>query len=113
MISETESPEQSILTAHECRKAFRAQSLLKVFSTESIDTVSGKFCPALIDKESVSIEGFWCYAVCGDIAFDECCGFRPECDLAEAISLAQDSQGFVVWVEVVEVQGGYFTGSGA
>ena len=94
-------------------EAFRRQGFLKVFSTESIDTVSGKFCPALIDKESVSIERFWCYAVCGDIAFDKCCGFRPECDLAVAISLTQDSQCFVVGVEIVEVQYGYFTGSGA
>ena len=48
-----------------------------------------------------------------DIALDKRGGFGPEGDLAEAISLAQDSQGFVVAIEVVEIERGYLSGSGA
>ena len=49
---------------------------------------------------------FWRYSA------DQLTGFGPQLNLAEAVALAQDGQGLVVGIEVVDIQGGDFGGPG-
>ena len=94
-------------------EAFRRQGHREVFSTESIDAIAGEFLTALIDKEALLIGRLWARTESRDIELKELSGFGLQFDEAEAVSFSEDGEGFVLWVEVVQVEGGDFRGSGA
>jgi len=48
-----------------------------------------------------------------DIELKELSGFGLQFDETEAVSFSEDGEGFLLWVEVVQVEGGDFRGSGA
>lgn len=84
-------------------ESFWWQSQGEVFFADSIDTMTGKFLTALIDKEAVLISGFWGEAVVADIELEELRGFDLELYESVTVSLAQDSKCFLLWIEVIEV----------
>ena len=89
----------------DCCEAFGRKSQTEIFLTEVIDSVSGKFLAPLIDKQPVAIERFRIWAVVSDVVFDEFGGLWPQGYLPVVVCLTQDSQGFVVRIKVVEIQG--------
>jgi len=94
-------------------KALRRQGHGEVFSTEAIDSVAGEFLTALIDKEALLKGRFWGRTESRDIELKELSGLGFEFDEAEAVAFTEDGEGFLLGVEVVEVKGGDFRGSGA
>jgi hypothetical protein len=94
-------------------ETFRAQGHREVFSAKAIDAVSGEFLPSLIDEEALLIGWLWRWPESRDIELKELSGFRLQFYEAEAVALAQDGEGFLFGVEVVQVKGGDFRGSGA
>ena len=97
----------------DCSEAFRGQSDGEVFSAKAIDAVAGEFLTPLIDKETLLIEGLWGWSESRDIELKELRGFGLQFYEAEAIAFAQDGQGFVLRVEVVQVKRGDFRCPGA
>ena len=94
-------------------EAFRGQSDGEVFSAKAIDAVAGEFLTPLIDKEALLIERLRGWSESRDIELKELRGFGLQFYEAEAIAFAQDGQGFVLRVEVVQVKSGHFRGPGA
>jgi hypothetical protein len=85
----------------------------EVFSAKSIDAEAGEFLSALIDKEALLIGGLWGWPESSYVELKELSGFGFQFDEAEAVAFAEDGDGFLLGVEVVEVEGGDFTGPGA
>jgi hypothetical protein len=94
-------------------ESLRREGYGQVFSTKAVDPVSGELLTALIDKEALLIGGFWGWPESGDVKLKEVGRFRLQFDEAEAVALAQDGEGFLLGVEVVQVQGGHFACPGA
>ena len=94
-------------------EAFRGQGYGEVFSAKAIDAVAGEFLTALIDKEALLVGRLWGWAESSDIELKELSGFRFQFDEAEAVAFSEDGEGFVLGVEVVQVEGGDFRGPGA
>ena len=93
-------------------ETFGRQGCGEVFSTEAIDSVAGKFLTALIDKEALLKGRLWGWPESRDIELEELSGFGLQFDEAEAVAFSEDSEGFLLWVEVVQVEGGDFRGPG-
>ena len=83
---------------------------MKIFFTETVDTVAGHSFPALIDKQAVLIKRFGFDAVFGDIAFDELNGSLFQFYLSITVAFTQDGQGLVLRVKIVKVKHSDFTG---
>jgi hypothetical protein len=94
-------------------ETFRGQGQSEVFSTESIDAVAGEFLTALIDEEALLKGWLWRWPESSDIELKELSGFGLQFDESEAVAFAEDSEGFLFGVEVVQVKGGHFRGPGA
>jgi hypothetical protein len=94
-------------------KALRRQSHGEVFSAESIDAVAGEFLTALIDKEAFLVGRFWRWPKPRDVELKELSGFGLQFDESEAVAFSEDGEGFVLGIEVVQVESGHFRGSGA
>jgi hypothetical protein len=94
-------------------KALRRQSHGEVFSTEPIDAVAGEFFTALIDKETLLIRRLWGWPESRDVELKELSGFGLQFDETEAVAFAEDGEGFLLGVKVVQIKGGDFRGSGA
>ena len=94
-------------------KTFRGQGHGEVFSTEPIDAVAGEFLTALIDKEALLKGRFWGRTESRDVELEELSGSGFQFDETEAVALAQDGQGFLLGVEVVQVKSGHFRCPGA
>ena len=94
-------------------EAFMGQYPGEVFFTDSIDSMAGEFLTALIDKDALFIERLWSGAVFLDIKLEELRGFFLKLYEPVLISLAQDGEGFLLWIEVVEIQGCDLGGPGA
>ena len=94
-------------------ETFRRQGHREVFSTKTIDPKASEFLSPLIDKEALLIEGLWGWPKSRDIELEELRGFGLQFYEAEAVAFSQDSQGFLLGVEVVQVKSGDFTGPGA
>jgi len=94
-------------------ETFRWQGHGEVFSTKSIDPVAGEFLSPLIDEEALLIKWLWGWSEARDVELKELSGFGLQFYEAEAVAFAQDSQGFLLWVEVVQVESGHFRGPGA
>jgi hypothetical protein len=94
-------------------KALRRQSHGEVFSTEPIDAVAGEFFTALIDKETLLIRRLWRWPESRDVELKELSGFGLQFDETEAVAFAEDGEGFLLGVKVVQVESGHFRGSGA
>ena len=94
-------------------ETFGRQGCGEVFSTEAIDSVAGKFLTALIDKEALLKGRLWEWPESRDVELEELSGFGLQLDEAEAVAFAEDGEGFLLWVEVVQVESGDFRGSGA
>jgi len=94
-------------------EAFRWQGQMEVFSAEAIEAVSGEFLTALIDKEALLKGRLGRWPESSDIELKELSGSGLQFDETEAVSFSEDGEGFLLWVEVVQVEGGDFRGSGA
>jgi hypothetical protein len=94
-------------------EALGRQSHGEVFSTEPIDAVSGEFLTALVDKEALLIGGLWGWPESIDVELKELSGFGLQFDETEAVAFAEDGEGFLLGVKVVQIKGGDFRGSGA
>ena len=94
-------------------EAFRRQGYREVFSAKSIDAVAGEFLTALIDKEALLKGRFWGRTESRDVELEELSGSGFQFDETEAVAFAEDGEGFLLWVEVVQVESGDFRGSGA
>jgi len=94
-------------------KALRRQGHGEIFSTEAIDSVAGEFLTTLIDKEALLIGWLWRWPESRDVELEELSGFGLQFDKAEAVAFAEDGEGFLLGVEVVQVKSGHFRGSGA
>jgi len=93
-------------------EAFRRQGHSEVFSAEPIDAIAGEFLPSLIDKEALLIGRFWRWPESSDIELKELSGSGLQFYEAEAVAFAQDGEGFLLGVEVVQVKSGHFRGPG-
>ena len=96
----------------EVLESFWWKCFCKIFFADPIDAVTGYFLPALIDKDPMLIWGLRIYAVFTDIELEELGGFGFDFYKPVPISLAQDGQGALLWIEVIEIQGRDFTGPG-
>ena len=94
-------------------ETFGRQGCGEIFSAESIDAVAGEFLTALIDKEALLKGRLWRWPKLRDVELKELSGFGLQVDETEAVALAQDGEGFLLGVEVVQIKGGDFRGSGA
>jgi len=94
-------------------ETFGRQGCGEVFSTEAIDAVAGEFLPALIDEEALLIGRLWGWPESRDVELKELSGFGLQFNEAEAVAFAEDGEGFLLGVEVFQIKGGDFTGSGA
>jgi hypothetical protein len=94
-------------------EALRRQGHGEVFSTEPIDAVAGEFLTALIDKEALLKGRLWGGTESRDIELKELSGSGFQFYETEAVALSQDSEGFLLGVEVVQVKSGHFRGPGA
>ena len=94
-------------------QTFRGQGYGEVFSAKSIDPVTGEFLTALVDEEALLVGRLWGWPESRDIELEELSGFRLQFDEAEAVAFSQDSEGFLLGVEVVQVKRGHFTGPSA
>lgn len=94
-------------------ETFRRQCYGEVFSTKAIDPVAGEFLTSLIDKEALLIEWLWGWSESRDIELEELSGFGFQFYEAKAVAFAQDGESFLLWIEVVQVKSGDFTGPGA
>jgi len=86
---------------------------VEVFSAEAIDAVSGEFLTALIDEEALLKGRLGRWPESSDIELKELSGFGLQFDEAEAIAFSEDGEGFLLGVEVVQIEGGDFRGPGA
>ncbi len=93
-------------------KALRRQGNGEIFSAEPIDAVAGEFLTALIDEEALLKGRLWGRTESRDIELEELSGFGFQFDEAEAVAFSEDGEGFLLGVEVVQVKGGDFGGSG-
>ena len=93
-------------------KALRRQSQGEIFSAEPIDAVAGEFLTALIDKEALLKGRLWGWPESRDVELKELSGFGLQFDEAEAVAFAEDGEGFLLGVEVVQVESGHFRGPG-
>jgi hypothetical protein len=93
-------------------EALRRQGQVEVFSAKAIDAVASEFLTALIDKEALLKGRFWGWPESRDIELEELSGSGLQFDEAEAVALAQDGEGFLLWVEVVQVESGDLRGPG-
>jgi len=94
-------------------ESLRGEGHGEVFSTEAIDPEAGEFLSPLIDKEALLVGGLWGWPESIDVELKEVSGFGLQLNEAEAVAFSQDGQGFLLGVEVVQVQSGHFTGPGA
>jgi hypothetical protein len=94
-------------------ETFRGQGHREVFSAKAIDAVAGEFLTALIDEEALLIGWLWRWPESSDIELKELSGSGLQFYEAEAVAFSQDSEGFLLGVEVVQVKGGDFRGPGA
>ena len=94
-------------------ESLRGQGHGEVFSAKTIDAKAGEFLTPLIDKEALLIEGLWGWSETRDVELEKLSGFGLQFYEAEAVAFAQDRQGFLLGVEVVQVKGGHFRGPGA
>jgi hypothetical protein len=94
-------------------ESFGWQGHGEIFSAEPIDAVAGELLTALIDKEALLIGGLWGWPESSDIELKELSGFGLQFDEAEAVAFSEDGEGFLLGVEVVQVEGGDFRSSGA
>ena len=94
-------------------KALRRQSHSEVFSAEAIDAVASEFLTALVDKEALLIGRLRGRTESRDVELKELSGFGLQFDETEAVAFAEDGESFLLRVEVVQIKGGDFTGSGA
>ena len=69
-------------------KTFRGQNPKEVFFADTIDAMTRKFLPPLIDKEAVFILRLWHVAVFGDVCLDELDSFVFKLYQAVSISFA-------------------------
>ena len=97
----------------DCSEAFRGQSDGEVFSAKAIDAVAGEFLTALIDKEALLKGRFWGWPESRDVELEELSGSGFQFYETEAVALSQDSEGFLLGVEVVQVKSGHFRGPDA
>jgi hypothetical protein len=93
-------------------ESLRREGHGQVFSTKAINPEAGEFLTALIDKETLLIGRLWGWPKPRDIELKELSGFGLQLDETEAVALAQDGEGFLLGVEVVQVESGHFRGSG-
>jgi len=92
-------------------ETFGRQGQGEVFSAKAIDAVSGEFLTALIDKKTLLKGRLWGWPETRDVELKELSGFGLQFDEAEAVSFSEDGESFLLWVEVVQVQGSNFRGS--
>jgi hypothetical protein len=93
-------------------KALRRQSQVEVFSAKAIDAIAGKFLPALIEEEALLKGRFWGWPESRDVELKELSGFGLQFDEAETVAFSEDGEGFLLWVEVLQIKGGHCRGSG-
>ena len=93
-------------------EALRGQGYREVFFTEAIDAEAGEFLIALIDEEALLIGRLWARTESSDIELKELSGFGLQFDETKAVSFSEDGEGFLLWVEVVQVKRGDFRGPG-
>jgi len=94
-------------------EAFRTQGLLQIFFTDAVNTVPGKFCPALVDEQAVLIKRFGFDTVFGNIALDKLNGSLFQFYSSIAVAFTQDDQRIILGIEIVKVKRCDFTGPGA
>jgi len=94
-------------------ESLRRQSDGEVFSAKTIYPEAGEFLTALIDEEAMLIGRLWWGPESSEVELQELGGFGLQFYHTEAVALAQDGQGSVLGIEVVQVQSSHFSGSGA
>ena len=94
-------------------ETLRAQGFGKILSTNTIDTMPGKFRSPLVDKQAVLMQRFGFYTIFGNVEGQESAGFRVQFDQSEAVAFTQDGQRILAGIEIVEIKGGNFMCSGA
>ena len=72
-------------------EAFGGKGLFEIFPAYAVDAIAGEFLSPLIEKEPVSVHGFWCYAVFSDICLKKMAGLGLELYEPEPAPLSQDS----------------------
>lgn len=94
-------------------EAFRWQCYGEILFTDPIDPMAGEWFSTLIDKDALFIEGLWRGSIFVDIELEELGGFFLKLYEPVLVSLAQDGEGILLWIEVVQIEGCDLGGPGA
>lgn len=94
-------------------EAFRWQCCGEILFTDPIDPMAGEWFSTLIDKDALFIEGLWRGSIFVDIDLEELGGFFLKLYEPVLVSLAQDGEGMLLWIEVVQIEGCDLGGPGA
>ena len=92
-------------------ETFGGQGFGKVFLADAIDAVTAKSLFPLIDKKAVLIQWLWGYAVFFYIELEKLRSLGLKLYEPEPIPFSQNSQGFLLWIKIIEIQRCDFTGS--
>lgn len=94
-------------------EAFRWQCYGEILFTDPIDPMAGEWFSTLIDKDALFIEGLWRGSIFVDIELEELGGFFLKLYEPVLVSFAQDGEGMLLWIEVVQIEGCDLGGPGA
>lgn len=94
-------------------EAFRWQCYGEILFTDPIDPMAGEWFSTLIDKDALFIEGLWRGSIFVDIELEELGGFFLKLYEPVLVSLSQDGEGLLLWIEVVQIEGCDLGGPGA
>ena len=94
-------------------QAFGGKGLFEIFPANTINAMPGELLTPLIDKEPALELGLWGDTVFSDIELEQMTGFGLKLYNPKPITFAQDTEGFLTGIKIVDIQRCNFTGPGA
>ena len=91
--------------------ALGRQCFGQIFFADAIDAMSSKLFTPLIDKKALLVSWLWGDTIFFDVELKELRGFIFKLYEAESVSFPQYGHCFLLWVKIVEFQGGNLTSS--
>ena len=93
-------------------EAFGRKGFFEIFFADTVDAMTGELFSPLVDKKAVLIGRLRGDAVFSDIELEERTGLGLDLYNPKPVPLSQNSHGFVLGVEVIQIQRGDFGGPG-
>jgi hypothetical protein len=94
-------------------EALGRKDFFQIRFADAVNAMPGEFLSPLIDKQAILIQGARGVPVFSDIELKQVAGLCFQLYEPEPVSFSQDSQGFFLGIEVIQIERGDFTGPGA